>query len=217
MISSEIITCAKVLWDYHKMRHTLKHADCILVLGSHDVRVGEYGAKLYLDGYAPLLIMSGGLGNLTSHIWDEPEADKFAKLAMAMGVPRSHILIENRSTNTGENITFTRRLLDEKKIEMKSFIVVQKPYMERRAYATFMKKWPGREILIASPPLSFEEYPAGDISLEDVINIMVGDLQRIMIYPALGYQIAQDVPEDVRNAYDFLVRSGYTRHMVKSH
>ena len=86
------------------------HADAILVLCSHDTVVAARGAELFLGGWAPLLIFSGGLGGITRRIWREPEADQFARIAVAMGVPPERILIENQSTNTGENVRFTRRL-----------------------------------------------------------------------------------------------------------
>jgi len=136
MVDAEIIKLAKILWDYHHMQHTLKKCDCILVLGSHDLRVAERGAELYLQGYAPLVIFSGGLGRLTNGMWTETEADQFAQIAIEKGVPKEAILIENKSTNTGENILFTQQLLAQHRLNPQSFIVVQKPYMERRSYAT---------------------------------------------------------------------------------
>ena len=44
---------------------------------------------------------------------------------------------------------------------------------------------------------------------------MVGDTQRINVYPHKGYQIEQEIPEDVWNAYQELAKRGYTRHLVK--
>lgn len=205
---------AKKIWDYHHMNHKLEKADCILVLGSHDLRIAGHGAKLFLEGWAPLLIFSGGLGRLTKDIWNETEADKFARVAIQMGVPKEKILIENKSTNTGENILFVKDLLKEKNINPQKFIVVQKPYMERRAFATFKKLWPQKEIIVTSPPISFEEYPDELRSKEDVIGIIVGDLQRIKIYPDKGFQIYQEIPDDVWDAYEKLVKMGYTKHLI---
>jgi uncharacterized SAM-binding protein YcdF (DUF218 family) len=62
------------------------------------------------------------------------------------GRARGPVLVETRSTNTGENVLFTKRMLDERQIDVQSFIVVQKPYMERRSYATFRKVWPEKEL-----------------------------------------------------------------------
>lgn len=215
MLSENTTTLAKKLWDYHHTNDIIEKADCILVLGSHDLRVAERGAELYLKGYAPLLIFSGGLGNFTLGMWDEKEADKFAAIAVKMGVPEKDILVENMSTNTGENIVFTQQLLAAKGINPASFIVVQKPYMERRSYATFKKHWPDKNLVVTSPQISFEDYPNEEIPLERVINIMVGDLQRIKEYPAKGFQIYQEIPADVWDAFNQLVAAGYNKHLMK--
>ena len=215
-MNKQILQLAKKLWDYHHINQSLEKSDCILVLGSHDLRVAERGAELYLQGLAPILIFSGGFGNLTKEIWKEPEADKFATIAMKMGVPSDVILIENKSTNTGENILFTQKLLKKENFNPQSFIVVQKPYMERRSLATFKKHWPDKKLIVTSPQISFEDYPNDEIPLEKVINIMVGDLQRIKIYPEKGFQIFQEIPDDVWQAYKQLVNLGYTKHLIKN-
>jgi len=211
-------TLAEKIWQYHQMNHRLEKADAILVLCSHDKRVAETGAQLFLDEWAPLLIFAGGLGSVTREMWTEPEADQFANIAVGMGVPRESILIENRSANTGENVLFTRRLLAEKQIDPGRFILVQKPYMERRSFATFRKLWPEKECLVTSPQVSFDEYLNGytheAFSKDDVISIMVGDLQRIRLYPEKGFQIYQEIPPDVWSAYEELVSAGYSQRLI---
>ena len=175
------------VWQYHQLNHELSKADAILVLCSHDTSVARTGAELFLGSWAPLLIFSGGQGSITRALWEQPEADLFAGIAREMGVPAERILIENRSTNTGENVIFTKRLLEEKGLDPQRFIVVQKPYMERRSYATFKKMWPGKDLIVTSPRVSLDEYLAHytheSLSADDVIGIMVGDLQRIRVYP----------------------------------
>jgi uncharacterized SAM-binding protein YcdF (DUF218 family) len=214
MEKAEILTLAEKVWNYHHLHHTLVKSDCILVLGSHDTRVAETAACLYLDGWAPLLIFAGGLGRLTEGVWKETEADLFAKIAIARGVPKENILIENRSTNTGENILFVQELLRSKNIDPQSFIVVQKPYMERRSYATFKKLWPEKDFVVTSPQINFKDYPTDEISIDSVINIMVGDLQRINLYPAKGFQIEQEIPDDVWKAYERLIALGYNKQLI---
>jgi uncharacterized SAM-binding protein YcdF (DUF218 family) len=206
------------LWDYHHLDHQLADADAILVLCSHDKVVAARGAELFLQGWAPLLIFAGGLGAITQHLWHEPEADQFAAIAIEMGVPKDRILVENRSTNTGENVLFTKRLLAEKGLDPQTFIVVQKPYMERRSYATFRKVWPEKQVRVTSPRVSLDDYlrdySHAELSPDDVIGIMVGDLQRLQLYPAKGFQIHQDIPDDVRHAYDELVKAGYDKYLI---
>jgi uncharacterized SAM-binding protein YcdF (DUF218 family) len=215
MISAESLALAQQLWDYHHMGHEPKKSDCIFVLGSHDLRVANRGAELYLQGWAPVLIFSGGLGNVTKGIWTETEADRFAAIAREMGVPAEAILIENRSSNTGENITFTQQLLQERGLDPASFLVVQKPYMERRSYATFKKHWPDKKLLVTSPQIPFLQYANDEIPMERVINIMTGDLQRIRIYPEKGFQIYQEIPDPIWEAYERLVALGFDKHLVK--
>jgi uncharacterized SAM-binding protein YcdF (DUF218 family) len=86
--------------------------------------------------------------------------------------------------------------------------------MERRSYATFKKHWPEKKLIVTSPQISFEEYPTAEIPMERVINIMVGDLQRIRIYPARGFQVPQDIPEEVWNACQRLIDWGFDKHLV---
>ena len=217
-IDSHVRSLARILWDYHQLRHTLVASDAILVLCSHDLRVAERGAELFLEGWSPLLIFSGGLGSITRALMTSPEADQFAGIARAMGVPPDRILIENKSTNTGENVRFTRALLETRGLATRSFIVVQKPYMERRSYATFRKVWPEPEVRVTSPQVSMDDYLRGyshrSLSAHDVISIMVGDLQRIRVYADRGFQIPQDVPHEVWAAYEELVRAGYDQRLV---
>ncbi|HEX5889507.1 MAG TPA: YdcF family protein, partial [Pyrinomonadaceae bacterium] len=99
-MDSKIRALAEKLWDYHRLNHQLAPADAILVLCSHDERVAERGAQLFLEGFAPVLIFSGGQGAITQRLWNEPEAERFARIAMRMHVPHDAILIESKSTNT---------------------------------------------------------------------------------------------------------------------
>ena len=211
---SPIDRFARIVWDYHHVHHTLEPAECIIVLGSHDTRVAERGAELLLAGWAPRLVLSGNLGALTRGLWDRPEAEIFADVAAAAGAPRERMLIENRATHTGENVDFSRELLARHGIHPRTAIAVQKPYMERRTLATFQTRWPELRTIVTSPPIEFDHYPNESIPREDVIHIMVGDLQRLMVYAAKGWSAAQEIPAEVEEAYAALVAAGYTRRLL---
>ena len=206
---------AQIVWDYQHVHHELRKADCIIVLGSHDTRVAERGAEVFLAGWAPLLVLSGHLGALTSGVWTRSEAEIFADVAEAKGVSRDHMLLETRARNTGENVAFSRELLAEKGLHPRTVIAVQKPYMERRTLATFQQRWPGLEVVVTSPQMSFDDYPNGDISRDDVIHIMLGDLQRLIVYARNGWSAPQDIPPPVMEAYERLLAAGYTGRILK--
>lgn len=197
-----------------RLKQTPAPADCILVFGSHDPRVAKYGADLFLRKLAPLILFSGKRGHLTER-WRTTEADKFARVAVRAGVPRGRILIEREATNTGENVLFTKRLLAKRGLNPRRLIVVHKPYMERRAWATLRKAWPQKKFIVTSPPLSFEDYPNRLISKRDVITIMLGDFQKIRLYAQEGFQIPQRIPRKVMDCYRQLVKLGYTKYLKR--
>lgn len=211
---------SKIIWNYHNIRQELSHADLIFVLCSNDIRVAEYAAEIFLEGYAPRIIFSGGMahqGDVLATGWDVPEADKFAEAAIKRGVLKEKILIENKAQNTGENFSFSKDILEKSGVSYRKIILVQKPFMLRRTYATFMKQWPGEksEIILTSPPIDFANYPNELITEEILINTMVGDLQRISIYPKKGFQIEQNIPENVWQAFEKLVDLGYYKHLIR--
>jgi len=212
---TEIDSLAKIIWDYHCLSHNLSKSDCILALGSNDTRVADKAIDLYFEGYAPIIIFSGGLGKLTKDRFNKPEAEIFADIAYKRDVPKEKVLIENKSTNSGENILFTEKLIKEKELILNSFIIVQKPYMERRTYATAKKLWPEKEFKVTSPKISYENYFTNDLPRNLVINTMVGDLQRIEEYPKKGFQIHQEIPAEVWDAYKKLVNAGFTKHLIQ--
>lgn len=210
---------AKILWSYLQLHETPAKADIIFCLCSHDMRVAERAARLMLEGLGDYLIFSGGVGKLTQGMFDKSEAEIFADIAVQMGVRSEKIITENKSTNTGENVRFTFGLLKEKSIKADTILLVQKPYMERRTYATFKKQWPDQNAIIhvTSPQIGYEEYTSsGTISKDHILNVMVGDMQRIREYPKAGFQIEQEIPERVWDAYQKLVGLGFDEHLIVS-
>jgi uncharacterized SAM-binding protein YcdF (DUF218 family) len=207
---------ARLVWDYHHVGHALARADAILVLGSHDTRVAERAADLFLQGWAPLVVFSGHLGALTRERFERSEAATFADVAASRGVPRERMLLEERSTNTGQNVVFTHALLDGRGVTVECAIAVQKPYMERRTLATFRARWPELDVIVTSPQIDWADYPTAEISRDDVIHIMVGDLQRLIVYAERGWSEPQAIPREVIEAFERLVAAGYTRRLIGS-
>ena len=128
------------------------------------------------------------------------------------------ILKDVRSTNTGENIVNACKLLKKNNLNVATIILVTKPYMLRRAYATCMQQWPSEEkpkVICSAINIDMEDYMDSIDGFEHATNIMVGDLQRIREYPKLGFQIEQEIPESVWNAYVELVKRGYTTQLIE--
>lgn len=208
--------CAKKIFEYMKLDMKLEMADVVLGLSCLETRVAKRAAQLMLDGYGNLLMFSGGYGRLTQKFNNKPEAEIFYDIATKMGVDKHKIILEKQATNTGENCQFAEKLLDSKNIKVKKIIIVAKPYMERRAYATFKKQWQDSKtkIIVTSPKISYEESYNEQISKDLFINTMVGDLQRIKLFPKLGFQIEQDISKDVWRSFEILVKRGYDKQLV---
>ncbi|MBE1877469.1 YdcF family protein [Myceligenerans pegani] len=205
---------AELIWDYHQMHHTVRPTDVALGLGSHDLGVATYSAELYRAGMFPVLVFSGGNSPTTAARFPRGEAVHFREHALDLGVPDDAVLLEPNASNTGENITFSRDVLAAAGIAPASVLLISKPYMERRSYATARKVWPEVDIVCASEPLNLDDYlkSIGDEKL--VVDMLVGDLQRVIEYPALGFAIEQTIPEDVHAAYEYLIREGFTSRLI---
>ncbi|WP_029627575.1 YdcF family protein [Vibrio paracholerae] len=206
-MSKRLYQQIETLWDYLQLHQQPDVADLILVLGSNDVRVAEHAAKLYHQGLAPYVLFSGGFGRFTQGVFNHSEAETFAAIAKDAGVPEHAILLETQSTNSGENLHFSHQLLVQQALPAKRILLVQKPYMERRAYATFMQQWPEsvESVQVTSPAGSFFDYLTSELTSDFVLNAMLGDFERIRDYPALGFQITQPIPEPVMQAYQALL------------
>jgi uncharacterized SAM-binding protein YcdF (DUF218 family) len=210
---------AKIVWEFHHVHHQLAPADIICCFTSFDLSVPEYVAQLYLRGLAPFILVSGqnASGGLQRTDWGMTEADKFAEVMVKNGVPRDKVILETEAVNSGENVRFSYELLKRMGMVPKKIIVAQKPTMEKRAYATFRNYWPEEnyELMVTSPPFSYEEYVGPIVDRETMINVMVGDLQRIKLYPAMGFQIPLEIPASVWDAYEKLVAGGFDKHLVR--
>ena len=209
------------VWDYLQLNHQLQKADVILGLGSNDIRSAARATELFQDGWAPHLMFTGDGTTHEAILLNNPfggktEAEAFQEVALAAGVEPGDILLETKASNTEQNFTFSKPILATAGIECTKVIVATKTPMERRAYATGKNFWPDVELIMTSPSLTFEEYLSEDLREDDVINIMLGDLERIKEYPARGFQIEQDIPEQVWTAFEYLVSLGYDKHLLQN-
>ncbi len=206
---------ASIIWDYMKMNHKLEKADLILVCGNDDEMTDERTLELFEEHLAPLVLISGSGSVKNREGFQENEAKRIAHFLIKNGVPSDDILLEDKARSTGDNALFSKKLLEEKNITANKIILITKPYMERRVFATFSKQTPGPTYIVTSKGISYEDYCKKFPDKEHFINFMVGDLQRIKEYPKLGFQIEQEIPDTVWQAYEELVKLGYDKYLIK--
>jgi uncharacterized SAM-binding protein YcdF (DUF218 family) len=221
MVTGEALSLARIIWDYHQFRADQVPepvpGDVIIALGTNDLRVAEFAAELYRSGFGSKLVCSGGVAHQNDMLatgWEKTEAQMYAEIAESRGVPRDRILLEERSTNTSQNLQFTRELLRRLEMEPKSVVIAVKPFMRRRVWATLEVVWPEVAATLASPRMTLDEYFTPELDAEKIINIMMGDLQRLWIYGRRGWSAPQAIPDAVMAAYQRLVEFGYTKHLI---
>ncbi|MFT2015308.1 YdcF family protein [Streptomyces sp. 796.1] len=203
------------MWDYLLLNRQARPCSVAIGLGSHDLGVATAAADHYRAGLFPTLVFTGGNSPTTKDRFPRGEAVHYREHAIALGVPDDAVLVEPRAANTGQNITYTRALLDQQGLAVDSVMLICKPYMERRAYATCRKLWPEVAVQCASERIDLDAYleSIGDRKL--VIDMLVGELLRIQEYPRLGFATEQHVPAPVLGACDHLVRAGFDSRLVK--
>ncbi|MFD7447941.1 YdcF family protein [Kitasatospora sp. NPDC059827] len=207
---------AQTIWDYHQMHHELRPCDAAIGLGSHDLGVPVYAAELYHTGLFPTLVFTGGPNPTHPERFPRGEAVHFREHALELGVPESAILLEPKATNTGQNISLSQEVLASAGRKVRSVMLIAMPYMERRAFATCRKLWPDVEVVCSSAPLEFNGYVKVIGNEKHVIDMLVGDMQRVIEYPKLGFAVEQEVPEEANAAYDRLCRAGFDTRLIKS-
>ena len=202
------------LWDYHNMKHQVRPMDAVIGLGSHDIGVAIRAVELYNAKVVPLVVFTGANAPTTIERFPRGEAVHYREYALERGVPDEAIVIETEATNTAENFEFTRKVLQGKGIEVRSAVLVSRPYQERRAYATCRKLWPELDIVCTSHRPPIDEYVTEIGDADFVINMIVGDTQRMTKFAEYGYAIPQDVPPAVRLAFERLIKAGYTSRLL---
>ena len=215
MLADSTLLLLQTLWDYLQLKHQPRRTECMIVMGCHDLGVAQRAIELFKQGYSRWLLLSGGKGKITQHLWHTSEAEMFADLALQAGIEPAAILLETRSQNCAENLLFSMQLLAHKRLSSHSPLLITKPYLERRVYATFKQHFPDIAPQVSSQQVALDVYLEQQTDITRVISLMVGDLQRIMLYPSLGWQIPQSVPDSVLEAYHQLVALGFTQQLIK--
>ena len=74
-----------------------------------------YAAKLFKDGVAPRIVLSGG--RIQWYGGASSEAESMAEILELMGIPRSAFLLESKSLNTHDNAVLTKKVLAQNNLQ----------------------------------------------------------------------------------------------------
>lgn len=201
---------AAILWEYLSEGRQHETCDLLVVCGSYDLRVCDYACELLRKGVADHLLFTGNTGNWTRHLWDKTEAEVFARRALDLGILHEQFSLEKRATNFAENIAFTKEMFPQ----IKSATFLTKPNSIRRVKLTLPIQWPGLDAWVDAPSYCFPEQTSNQVGVLGLIDEMVGDVQRIMLYPKKGFQIEEELPKKVEAAWRHLIELGFKNHLT---
>lgn len=210
-MNSPTIDQAARLWDYLSSGRSHAACDAVVVCCSYDLRVCDYACEFLRRGVAPRLIITGNTGNWTKHLWNVPESHLFRARALEQGVAPATISIEDEATNFGENIAFVRRLYPE----LRRATFVTKPNSVLRVQLTAAVQWPELECWVDAPAVRFPAEASNVVGILGVIDEMVGDVDRILQYPARGFQAPHAFPAQVLEDWSALKEAGFTNHLLR--
>jgi uncharacterized SAM-binding protein YcdF (DUF218 family) len=206
-----VLRHAGTLWDFLIEVRCHQPSDLIVACGSYDLRVCDYACDLVKGGVAPRLLVTGGSGNWTRHLWTRTEAAIFAERARSQGLTDEQLVLEERASNFAENIAFARALCPW----AQRVTFVTKPNAIRRVYQTVPVQWPGIAAWVDAPLFRFPDEVSNLIGVFGLIEEMVGDVHRHQIYPGLGFQVPLAIPENVLASWRFLIEAGFDRHLCR--
>lgn len=207
MLSPEEYTAASTLFNYLTLKDTPQKADVIIGFGTYHLGAAAKAAELWQKGLAPYIIFSG----YKNDRYDKAEAEILKDVAIQQGIPEKVIFTEDKASNTGLNITLSYELArDRELLKTNRVILVHKPYMSRRTYATAKAQWPDPATTFYTVPsdVTLEDYFKHD-GTEQTIRSMLADFYCIKAYPERGWQIPQDVPTEVEQASHLLIERGH--------
>lgn len=214
----DVISSLKVIWHYMKLNQTVPVCDVIFGCGCSNLEIPVTCAELYKKGYGKKIIFSGGLGKITEKSFQKSEAEVYRDVAIQHGVPSQDILLETKSTNTGDNFRFSREILE--KYHVQSILIVHFATSERRTLATAKAILSDYQLFITSPDYTFQQFLTllrKDVSyFNRGVSLLVGDIQRMIVYPQFGWQVKEDVLDAVIEAYYTLKRMGFDQYIYSS-
>lgn len=210
----------RILYDYLRMLGQPQHQPltrkpaATIVLGSNDPTVALRFRAIQTAFISDVIVFSGNTGRNTDGLYEKTEAESFYDIARPYIPSGARVIIEPSATNTAENISFSFKQMERHEIFPDSVLLIQKPTMNLRAYATAEKLYPSVDFLVDSPDLSFEDYALSYGGEEKLLTNVVGNVSRVLLYSKRGYMSPQTVPAQVAQSYHFLIEEGLTADVV---
>jgi uncharacterized SAM-binding protein YcdF (DUF218 family) len=188
--------------------------DAVIGFGMFDLTLPRFCGQLYEQGLVRRIVFTGGIGAGTGNLGG-CEADVWRQVLARSHptIPDADVIVENQSTNTGENVAFTSALLRRHSAGLafgtglSRVVVVASPTRLRRVGLTLRRQHPELQVTRLRPPVALEDDARLYVSQGlDYVRHMAGELDRIVDYPRKGWIVDEPLPEAVAAARQVLSR-----------
>jgi uncharacterized SAM-binding protein YcdF (DUF218 family) len=204
------LSLAKEIFEYlYLFSEVLPHSDVIIGFGHFDLKIPRHCGELYMDGYARRIIFTGGIGSGTADL-GQAEAVVFKEELRRRypSVSTEAVIVEDRSTNTSENVQFTAEKLEMKYPDftfgeqIKKAIIVANAYRQRRVFLTCRRNLPQVEFYNAPPATTFdEELRLFSSKGFDFVELLIGEIDRLIRYGEKEYILQENIPKKIYDSY----------------
>jgi hypothetical protein len=217
-MSNDVDLAVRRLWDFldgfgqSGLSQNLSPNDTAAILfGCTNIQVAHEAAR-FLQNYCAIpVVCSGGHGRLSAPRQSTTEARRFADYLIGAGLSNNQILLEEESSNTAENVRNSWATLPS---QPRNLLLFCNNIYRARVRATVAKQLPDCDIYLFSPSCNLAEFTRYYSGKSQVIELMTGEIDRLIRYPQIGYCVPIDVPTEIISASDFLKRLGYDRYSI---
>lgn len=188
--------------------YNIEKIDLLILLGNAIPYTVGCAAQLYKKGLCHQIMVVGGMGHSTKLLWktieentnykdiatqNRAEADIFKDILVKIHhIPEEDIIVENKSTNCGDNAIKAVQLLDKLNRSPQSILLIQDPTMQLRSHMSFERSLEGKEITVISyapfiPKLTSvsgayklsNEEIEGIWEVERFVSLVMGEIPRL--------------------------------------
>ena len=182
-MNADVQELTRILWNYNRVpTRPAVDADLLIVMGTNDLGVPKYAARIISECRFKAIIATGGVHHdlsLHGEYFGGIEADVFKREMLQQGCNDETVILETAAKNTGDNITLSEEIASKLGYNIKSGLLLHTPTMQRRALATAEKQWPSVSWRVNCEDISFEDY-IQNLNFEKFVNGVVGDSYRIL-------------------------------------
>lgn len=190
-----------VISDWLAVNDTPEKSDLIFVFGGPTLNQVKKAKELFDQGYSDKILVTGNTGTFNNPDWHKPVAEIYANFLIENGIPSKNILVQNTSTNTLEDVTFSIPTIKNNFPNLQKIILVSNPMHQRRCFATFQKQFPFKIKIINQ---SGDKPDLNKINNQEIVRIAIRCIQeydRLIKYSQKGDIEDALIPKEITDAY----------------